>query len=275
MKILARLLLVLAAGCVVGFSGCQDTSEGLTVEVLKKRNELVVLTDPTFYPYEYWDGDSGKIVGIDIEIANLIAAELGVRLEVRQQSFERLLPSLDSNEGDIAAAAISLTPENGSAYPHSEPYSEVCQKILVAGDCDDIKGLNDLAGRKIGAPQNTTSATFIQKLRKAADSPFEADADTRVETFENTIATIQALKNRHVDAILLDSPTAEYYGGRDSGLKVLPGRFGDEKYSFMYSKNMSKEVVDLIDRIIARIKADGTLDKFYAKHGLGNADEGG
>ncbi|GHV30620.1 amino acid ABC transporter substrate-binding protein [Clostridia bacterium] len=270
-----RLIFVLMIGCVMGFTGCKDMSVELNVEAFKKKGELIVLTDPTFHPYEYWDNSTGKPVGVDMDIAKLIAKELGVRLEIHQQTFERLLPALGANEGDVAMAAITLTSENEKIYPHSEPYADACQKILVLKDRSDIEKFNDLANKRVGVPVGTTSATYMQNALKDENRPFNG-TNTKLELCNDTQEAIQALRNEHVDAVLLDSYPADYYARKyPESLKVLPELIGTEKYVFMYSKNMSQEVISLIDNIIARIKTDGTLDGFYAKHNFVNTGGSG
>ncbi|GHU85661.1 ABC transporter permease [Clostridia bacterium] len=273
MRGLTRLVLVLMIGCVLGFSGCRNTSEELNIEAFKKKGNLVVLTDPTFPPYEYIGSNSSEVVGVDIEIANLVAKVLGVRLEVHQQTFARLLPSLKTNDGDIAMAGISLTPENQDAYPHSKPYAEACQRILVKKDRENIRGLDDLVGKKIGVPVGTTLATYIQKKLNNKEEPFREGTNTKIEQPDDTMGAIQALKNNHADAILLDDRTAAHYAGSDDGLKILPALLGEEEYVFVYAKNMSDEVIRLIDKVITDIRADGRLDAFYAKHDSVKPDE--
>ncbi|GHU85470.1 basic amino acid ABC transporter substrate-binding protein [Clostridia bacterium] len=269
-KMLTRLILVLTIGCVMGFPGCVDKSEKLTIEVFKKRGKLVVLTEPFFVPYEYY-GDGSEIVGVDMEIAQLIANKLGVKLDRQKRSFDGLFSALSANDGDIVMAGITLDERSEGKFPHSEPYADACQRIVVSNDCDDIGEFKDLAGKKVGVPIATSSATYMQKaLEEDKDGSFK-DTPPTVEQFENNFMLIKALSNKHVDAVLLDSDTAEIYAQKDPNLKVLSGLIGKEEYVFLYAKNMSDEVISLINKIITEIKADGRLEEFRAKHRLANA----
>ncbi|GHU85474.1 ABC transporter permease subunit [Clostridia bacterium] len=268
-KILTKLILVLIIGCVMGFYGCKNKPK-VTIEALKERGTLVVLTDPTFYPYEYYNR-KGKIVGIDMEIAQLIANKLGVDLDIRPRSFEGIISSLSNNGGDIAMAGMSLTPEKQDTYPHSMPYADAHQKFLLLSNRKDIEEPQDLAGKKIGAPIATTSMTCI---RKEITNGTLKDTNTEVMSYGNTYEVIQALKSKHVDAVLLDSDTSEVYAKKDKCLKVLPSPLGEEeKYVFFYPKNVSDEVIRFIDNIITGIKVNGRLEEFRAKHRLVNTDE--
>ncbi|GHV30618.1 basic amino acid ABC transporter substrate-binding protein [Clostridia bacterium] len=271
-KILLRLIFVLMIGCVMGFSGCRNTSGKLTIEVFKKRGKLVVLTEPYFAPYEYYN-KKAEVVGVDMDIAELIAKALGVKVEIRPQMFEGLFSALDVNEGDIVMAALTLTltPGRGDHYLYSAPYADACQKILILEDRNDIKEFKDFSGKTVGVPAGFTSETCVQEAKE--DGRLKG---TEIRPFLDVQAVLRALENKCIDAALLDSRAADYYAQRDpERLKVLPELIGTEKYAFMYSKNMSQEVISLIDNIIARIKTDGTLDGFYAKHSPVNADGGG
>ncbi|MDR2817597.1 MAG: ABC transporter substrate-binding protein [Oscillospiraceae bacterium] len=258
------LVLVLVVGCVVGFSGCRGPSEELTIAALKKKGELVVLTEPNFRPYEYYDDSMTKIIGVDLEIAGLIAERLGVSLRVVPWEFDGLFTALNSHKGDVIMAARSLTGENQGYFPHSKPYADACQKILLPKDCDDIKEFRDLAGKKVGVPLGTTSENCV---REAVDFGSLKDTKTKVLSYVTNSMVVHNLRNKYVDAALLDFRAAENYARENSDtLKVLPERFGKEKYVFFYARGTSQEVVDFVDNIITEIRADGRLSEFYAKH---------
>jgi polar amino acid transport system substrate-binding protein len=211
-----------------------------------------------------------------MEIARLIASRLGVKLVVKPCSFDGLFSALRSRRGDIIMAACTLTASNRDSYPHSQPYADAYQEVLVLKDRDDIKGFRDLAGKRVGVPVGTTSERYLDRAVRVG---LLKGTKTKVHSYENNDMLVYSLMDKYVDAVLLDSSAAEDYLGRDSsGLKVLPERLtgeGEEKerYVFFYADGMSKEVIDLIDSIIAEIKEDGTLDGFYAKHSVAGAGE--
>ena len=75
----------------------------------KKENELVMVTEAGFAPYEYYK--DGQIVGVDIDIANDIAKELGKKLVVKDVAFDSIVNELKSGKADFAAAGMSITEE--------------------------------------------------------------------------------------------------------------------------------------------------------------------
>ncbi|MDR1354592.1 MAG: ABC transporter substrate-binding protein [Oscillospiraceae bacterium] len=249
------------AGGIVFFRSTYETQEKTDVTAIKKAGVIKILTDPTFPPYEYVN-NTGEIVGIDIDIANLIAEKLVVRSEIITADFPGLLPALAGGKGDMVIAAVSLTDQNKDVYPHSIPYANSCQRILVPAGCVGIGGLADLAGKKVGVPNGTTSSNFIDS--KMHEEPF-SDSPPTVVTYPSTTELVQALLSGRIDAALLDSLPAERAAEED-GIEVLPAMFGQEEYVFLYTKNASQGLVSDIDNIILEAEKNGTMDGFYKKH---------
>ena len=84
--------------CLFALTGCQ-----------KNKNEIVMVTEAGFAPYEYYE--SGKIVGVDIDIANEIATHLGKKLVIKDIAFDSIINELNSGKADFAAAGMSITEE--------------------------------------------------------------------------------------------------------------------------------------------------------------------
>lgn len=245
----------------ITLTSCRQKSQEISFSDIRAGGELIVLTNAYFEPYEYYKNN--EIVGVDISIAKLIAERLGLKLRVKDMNFDDILIDLTNNKGHIAMAGITLTEEREKAFAHSIPYAESNQRILINADIrSDIKKLDDLVGKKIGVVVGTTSDVFIsQQVKEGAFA--ESETETIVAQYKDLEPAKEALENGDVDAVILDSLTAQRINKAHPNLVVLPPILSNEEYVFVYNKNMSQEFINIIDNIITEIKRNGTLDSFY------------
>ena len=122
-KMIKAVILGIAAAVALSVSGCSDGNkapdqgavqkESPLMQKIKKQGKLVVGTASGYPPYEFIDTSVGekKVIGIDMALAQKIADELGVKLEVQDMNFQALLTSLTGGKVDIAIAGINPTEE--------------------------------------------------------------------------------------------------------------------------------------------------------------------
>ena len=90
---------------------------------------LVVATNATFQPYEYYD--NGRVVGIDIDIMQAVADVLGMKLQVEDMNFDAVVTSVQTGKADVGAAALTVTPDRLRNVSFTEPYARSRQVIIV------------------------------------------------------------------------------------------------------------------------------------------------
>ena len=93
------LAVVMALAMMTGFVACKN----------EKGNVLTMATNAEFPPYEYWEGD--KVVGIDAEIAALIADELGMELRIESIEFGSIVAGVETGKFDFGMAGMTVTEE--------------------------------------------------------------------------------------------------------------------------------------------------------------------
>ena len=106
-------------------------------------NKLVMATNAAFPPYESVEGD--KIVGIDADIAQLIADDLGLELEIEDMAFDSIIAAVQSGKADIAMAGMTVTEDRKQNINFSQPYTTAAQVILVK-NTSSVKTPDDLTG---------------------------------------------------------------------------------------------------------------------------------
>ena len=198
--------------------------------------KLVMATNAEFPPYEFHDGD--KIVGIDAEIAQAIADELGMELEIEDIAFDSIIPEIVSGKADMALAGMTVTEDRKASVDFSDTYATASQMIIV------------------GVQLGTTGDIYVSDL--------EADGTT-VERYNKGFEAVQALSQGKIDAVVIDGEPAKTFVSESEGLKILDEAFTVEEYAIAVKKGNS-ELLDKINTALESLKDNGTLDEIVAKY---------
>ena len=246
------LTLVMLLSCLTACGG----PSGATLAEVQKAGKLTIATSPDFPPFESL-GEDGSVVGIEIDIMNLICQELGVELEIQQIDFESVLPGVQAGKYDVGVSGISVTPKRQENALFSDPYCLAAQAIVVL-DGSPITCKADLEGKTIAVQTGTTAETFCMENGYTISS-FTANNDAQ-----------SALLTGKVDAWVIDDLTAAdmvkaYNGENGEVLVILEEALTTEPYAFAFCFG-SEDLVEEINGIIAKLLADGTIAEIFAKH---------
>lgn len=214
---------------------------------------LVMATNAEFPPYEYHDGD--KIVGIDAEIAQAIADELGMTLEIEDIAFDSIIPELASGKADMALAGMTVTEDRKASVDFSDSYASASQMIIVKED-SEITGPAELEGITVGVQLGTTGDIYVSDLEAKG---------TTVERYNKGFEAVQALSQGKVDAVVIDGEPAKTFVAETEGLKILDEAFTEEDYAIAVKKG-NTELLDKINGALKNLKDSGTLDEIVAKY---------
>ncbi|MCF2625003.1 basic amino acid ABC transporter substrate-binding protein [Fusobacterium perfoetens] len=241
LKVLSILMLMLV------FVAC-----GGEKKAAEEKAPIYVGTNAEFPPFEYLDGD--KIVGFDIDFINAIGKEMGREIIVKDMSFDGLLPALQTKKVDVVVAGMTATEERQKTVNFSQPYYSANQVIIVPEGNTTIADFNDLNGKKVAVMLGFTGDVVVSEM-----------PGVEVERFNAAYAGIMALQSGKVDAVVLDSETANNYVAKNSGLKIAEGKGESEDYAIAVRKEDS-QLLEEINAAIDKIKADGTFSEIIEKH---------
>ena len=231
-------------------------ASGKTLADVQKAGKLTIATSPDFPPFESL-GENGEVFGIEIDILNLICAELGVELEINQMDFESVLPGVQAGKYDVGVSGISVTPDREENTLFTAPYCLAAQAIVVLKD-SPITCKADLEGKTISVQTATTAEEFCMKAGYTVNA-YTANADAQ-----------EALISGKVDAWVIDDLTAAemvklYNAENGDTLVVLSEAMTTEPYAFAFMLG-SEDLVDPINEIINKLVADGTVADIFAKY---------
>ena len=216
---------------------------------------LVMATNASFPPYEYYENE--KIVGIDAEVAELIAQKLGMTLEIKDMEFGSIIGAVQTGTVDMGMAGMTVTEDRLVTVDFSDTYATAVQVIIVKED-SEIKSADDLEGKKIGVQENTTGDIYV-----TADFGEES-----VKRYSKGNDAVAALSAGIVDAVIIDNEPAKNYVAANEGLKVLDTSYADEEYAIAVSKD-NTELKEKINAALAELKEEreSLVSEYTTKRG--------
>ncbi len=234
------------------------TSEEVAAEnVTLEEGMLIMSTNATFPPYEYYDGDT--IVGIDADVAAAIADKMGLTLQINDMEFDSALAAVQTGQADMVMAGVTVTPEREENMDFTNSYATGVQVVIVPED-SDITSIDDLQGKLIGVQQGTTGDIYC------SDTPENGGyGEENVQKFSSGPLAVEALKNGQVDCVVIDNEPAKAYVEANPGLKILDTEFAVEDYAIGVAKG-NDALLDALNNALEELESDGTLDKIIGEY---------
>ncbi len=209
--------------------------------------------------------DPQKLVGFDVEIAELIARELGRRPQFVQVAFTSLDQSAMRGDFDIGLSGIEDTPARRATVATSIPYYRFREVLTVReADRDRYRTLADLRGRRVGTLGGTIAYDILLEAERAHGIiPVSYDDD--VHPYSDTLIG-------RVDAVLLDNVLAARAMTRSKGLYTQPGAVELGHYVIITAPQ-NIELRDRVNDVLRRSMADGRLQAIFRKWNVWNEDQ--
>jgi polar amino acid transport system substrate-binding protein len=276
-------LVALAAAAAVATAGCGSTSSTPAATsnaaascaksqlTLVKQGQLTVGTDNPAYPPWYaggtkssfWkinDPSNGK--GLEPGVAYAVAKELGFtssQVNWTYVPFNRsFAPGKKSFDFDINQ--ISYTPARAKVVTFSTSYYDVNQAVVVLKGTP-IASVHTIAGLrsfKLGAQVGTTSYSFISSTIKPTTQP---------AVYPQNAGAVEALKNKQIDGLVVDLPTAFYVTGAQVPNSEVLGQFttggGAGYFGMVFAKG--NPLAACVDKALAKLRANGALKQIQQK----------
>ncbi len=210
-------------------------------------------------PYVFPDPkDPARLVGFEVELAEGIAGEMGLRPEFVQNAWDSLIPALERGDFDVAINGLEVTEERGRRILFSRPYYVYTEQLVVRKGQTGIRGLSDLAGRKVG----TLSGAVSQRMLEEAGG-----IDVRI--YAGVVEPYEDLALGRLDAVFLDLPIAAYYARPNPKLAYAGPPVGEGFYAAAIRRE-DRALREAVDRAIGELLRKGELERIYRKWGMWN-----
>ncbi|MDR0446503.1 MAG: transporter substrate-binding domain-containing protein [Oscillospiraceae bacterium] len=284
LKLTLALALILALVCAA--SSCIDSSVSDNVPTntpddsasatppedtgklgeIQSAGKLVVYTDPNFAPFEYI-GDDESIVGVDIALAEEIAAELGVTLDVQEAKFDAILMALKGGRGDIAISGFTITDERRENVDFSDPYIDSVQ-YLILPEGSEITVLEDLAGLTVGVAKGYTGQLLVED--ELLEGGVLYNQNVTVNAYNSAMEAVLDLNTGRISAVVMDEYVAKSIADKNEGIVATElwyadGTLAAEEYGVAVPKG-NEALLEVINNVVARLTSEGRVADWVVEY---------
>ena len=228
---------------------------------LYKSGQLTVATDKPAFPPYFEDNKPENGKGFESAVAYAIAKKLGFAPTEVKWVVEPFNSSYapGPKKFDFDVNQISINPARSKRVDFSPPYFTAPQAVVVpkGSSAVGITSLSDLASKKIGVQIGTTSLDAVNQTVKPSQQP---------QVYNDSNDVVQALKQKRIDAVVVDLPTAFYITAAQVPGSKIVGQFaapGGDNWGALLAKD--SKLTPCVSKAVSELRSDGTLDALQKK----------
>jgi polar amino acid transport system substrate-binding protein len=231
---------------------------------ISSKGTLTVATDATYPPDEYIAPDGKTVIGMDADLAKAIGQVLGLKVEVKNATFDAIIPGLAANKYDLGMSSFTDTKER-EATVDFVTYLTAGTSLYTKTEDSGVKSFEDLCGKSAAVEKGTIQADAITEQSKKCKAAGKPEVDLQVLPDQN--AANLAISSGRAEVGAADTPVAVYIAEQSKGqFKVVGQPVPPEPYGIAIPKDngMAQPVLDALKAVIA----DGAYDKIIKYWGL-------
>lgn len=238
------------------YSSRLNLTGSVTAKAIPVKSSYTIVADSSFAPFEYQD-ESGKYVGIDMELIKAIAEQQGFTITIQNPGFDAALNAVQAGQADAVIAGMSITDARKEIFDFSDAYYS-SNILLAVKNGSDIASYEDLKGKTVGAKNGTASYTFLESNKDKYGYTLKA--------FDEASGMYDSLNSGSIDALMDDEAVLLYaiQQGRDFATPV-PGEKSGE-YGFAVKKGANPELIEMFNNGLAALVESGKYDEILNKY---------
>ncbi|MDW8741685.1 ABC transporter substrate-binding protein/permease [Streptococcus suis] len=245
-----------ASADMQNYSSRLKLSGDATKKATPIKSSYTIVSDSSFAPFEYQD-ESGKYVGIDMELIKAIAEQQGITITIQNPGFDAALNAVQAGQADAVIAGMSITDARKEIFDFSDAYYS-SNILLAVKNGSDIASYEDLKGKTVGAKNGTASYTFLENNKDKYGYTLKA--------FDEASGMYDSLNSGSIDALMDDEAVLLYaiQQGRDFATPI-PGEKSGE-YGFAVKKGSNPELIEMFNNGLAALVESGKYDEIFNKY---------
>lgn len=228
---------------------------GETWQRIQETGVLRVGLDPTFPPFETADSKGG-VFGLDVDLAEALAAELGLEVSFVYFGYDGLYDALLTGQVDVLASALVVAPERERDFSYSESYFNAGEILIVPTE-SDVASLVDMNGRSVavelGAYGHVEATTWTKRLPDLTVLPFPSPEEA-----------LTAVVAGEADAVLIDSVSGRLFLRDEPRLKRVAEPVTVEPYALVVRED-DTDLLTNLNQALMTFQQSGQLDQIIAK----------
>lgn len=228
-----------------------------TMADIKQAGLVRVGCEAAYRPFAFREGS--KIVGYDIDLASLLFAPLGIKVEMIDTAWAGVIPALYAGNFDLIMTSLTYTKERIAKVGYTIPYAEATQEMLVrAEDAGKIKSLSDMSDKilavKLGSAGDTMKAGLQQTLKSATGKGF-----AEVKTYDDHPAAYLALAQGSVDGVINSLATLTQVVKDAPNKYAIVRNIGPINWAGIGTRKEDTEIIAYLNERITALKASGEI----------------
>ncbi len=268
--ILAAAIAAVSAGCsgssassqtpassasVPASSAAASAAGGSQLDAIKQKGVMTVGTEGTYSPFTYHDSKTNQLVGFDVEVAEAVARQLGVKAQFVETKWDSMIAGLDAKRYDVVFNQVGITDERKQKYDFSTPYTVTRAALIVSSDNTTVKTFDDLKGKKSAQSLTSNYAQMAQKYGATlvGTDGFNQSADLVLQ--------------KRADATINDDIAYYDYKNQKPDVKLkIAATLSDASKNAALIRKGNDSFVKAVDDALSKLTSDGTLGKISAKY---------
>lgn len=242
------MAMVLSLGLVAcGNGGGEESSEAADkLDSVKESGKLVVAMSADYPPFEFHSTKDGadKIAGVDADLANAVAKEIGVDVEFKEMTFDGLVGALKADKVDMVISGMSPSPERKKNVDFSDVYYTGKNVLIVReGEEDKITSEDQVKSMKVAAQKGSIQETYANKI-----------GCTGLKSLESVPDLMMELKNGNVDAVIVNDTVGLININQIDGIALssfnLPEGDAEESMAIAVKKGNNTAYLEAINKAV-------------------------
>ena len=241
-------------------SGADSTVAALVPAAIKSKGTLTVAADASYAPNEFIGSDGKTVEGMDADLAKALAAVMGLKADVKNQTFDSIIPGLASNKYDLGMSSFTDTKERQKTVDFVTYFSAGTSFYAKTQGAPTVNGLADLCGLKVAVEKGTTQADDSNAQSKKCTAA--GKKGVTVSVFPDQNGANLAISSGRAQVGMADSPVAAYQVKKSNGqFKLLGSPYGTAPYGIAMNKKsgLAKPVLAGMKALIANGKYKAIL----------------
>ncbi|MBS9438943.1 amino acid ABC transporter substrate-binding protein [Photorhabdus noenieputensis] len=246
---------VLITALLAGLTLVTGAAKADKLDDIKKVGAVRIAVFDSNPPFGFIDPQTKKLAGYDVDIANAIANDLGVKLELRPTNPANRLPLLASKKVDLIAANFTVTNERAKQVDFSIPYFATGQKFIARKGV--LKSPEDIKNLRIGADKGTVQEITLREHYPTA----------KVISYDDTPLAFAALRNGNVQAITQDDAKlvgllANVPEAQKAEFEISPFSITREYQAVAAAKGQER-LVEAVNQTLLKLEKEGEAAEIY------------
>ena len=252
----SAIALMLGTAMVLAM-GASAFAEEAKVQTVTE-GKLKVATSPDFAPYEFYyinEDGTPELAGFDMAIAQRIADDLGLELEVVPMDFDGILMELQSGNVDLGIAGFSPSPERAEVFDFSDLYYMGGQSFCVnAANAEKYSSFEDFAGLPVGAQTGSIQYGLAE----------ENTPDANIIGLAKVTDIVNELITGKLEGAFIETAVAEQYAKNYPDLYIAWDVEYDTEGSAIALAKGHEDLLAAVNAVIAAALEDGSMDEYVA-----------